>query len=212
MEFEEIELEEDLRRRGIHLRARVLEKVRVAPSHRGKLMELVRRITEEVLPPGVEITSLKNVRALRRLYWSIGIDPTKTRPSSEALLRRAVRGSFPSINNLVDAGNLASLRTLVPIGIYDMDRLRPPLRLTWSTGGERFHPIGGEATLLERGLIVLKDSEKVIHLFPHRDSVITSVKPETESALVVACGAEGIEEEDLELALALTEKYLHILS
>lgn len=197
---------------GIRLKARIIENVKVAPSPKEKLFGYVRESTEKVLPQGVEITSLKNVKALRRLYWSMGIDPTKTRPSSEALLRRAARGSFPVINNLVDSGNLASLRTLVPIGIYDMERLRPPLHLTWSAGGESFQPIGGERTVLESGLIVLKDSEKVVHLFPHRDSVLTAVRPETRTALVVACGAEGIDEWELEEALNLTEEYLRRLS
>lgn len=212
MDVTDIAVDEELRRRGIHLKARVIVNVKVAPSPEDKLLGYMREAIKEVLHEGEKITSLKNVKALRRLYWSIGIDPTKTRPSSEALLRRAARGSFPTINNLVDAGNLASLRTQVPIGIYDMERLRPPLRLTWSAGGETFKPIGGEETVLERGLIVLKDREKIIHLFPHRDSLLTAIRPETRKALVVACGAEGIEKKELERALTLTEEYLRLLS
>jgi DNA/RNA-binding domain of Phe-tRNA-synthetase-like protein len=43
----------------------------------------------------------------RTLYKALGIDPTKTRPSNEALLRRALRGeTLYRINTLVDALNL----------------------------------------------------------------------------------------------------------
>ena len=44
----------------------------------------------------------------RTLYKALGLDPTKTRPSNEALLRRALKGeSLYRINTLVDALNLA---------------------------------------------------------------------------------------------------------
>ena len=44
--------------------------------------------------------------AVRMMYKRVGIDPTKTRPSSEALLRRVRRGDeLPRINSLVDAIN-----------------------------------------------------------------------------------------------------------
>ena len=51
----------------------------------------------------------------RTLYKALGLDPTKTRPSNEALLRRALKGeSLYRINTLVDALNLSSLRFQLP--------------------------------------------------------------------------------------------------
>ena len=59
----------------------------------------------------------------RGLYKALGIDPTKTRPSNEALLRRALKGeSLYRINTLVDALNLSSLRYQVSFRAL---RLRP---------------------------------------------------------------------------------------
>ncbi|MFN3268498.1 MAG: phenylalanine--tRNA ligase beta subunit-related protein, partial [Zestosphaera sp.] len=81
------------------------------------------------------ISTLKDnevIRAYRNFYWKIGIDPTKTRPSSEALIRRLLRGSFPRLNLVVDAGNIASAETLVPIGIYDIRYSTSPYILTLS--------------------------------------------------------------------------------
>jgi DNA/RNA-binding domain of Phe-tRNA-synthetase-like protein len=50
------------------------------------------------------------IKAYRQFYWSLGIDPTKLRPSSEALVRRCLQGTvIPRINNVVDANNLASI-------------------------------------------------------------------------------------------------------
>lgn len=63
------------------------------------------------------------LEAARALYRRFGIDPTKTRPSSEALLRRARRGDpFPRINSLVDVANVMSLLAQCPIGLYDLGR------------------------------------------------------------------------------------------
>jgi len=73
------------------------------------------------------LESLKNVpvfRAYRDFFWRAGIDPTKIRPASEALIRRILAGkSIPSINNVVDAYNLASIKTEVALAAFDEDEL-----------------------------------------------------------------------------------------
>ena len=143
------------------------------------------------------LESLKDdpvVRAYRSFYWRIGIDPTKTRPSSEALVRRLLRtGRLPRINPLVDAGNIASARHMVPIGLYDLDRAAPPLRLTLARGGEEFHPIGGGPEALRPGTPILVDSRgTVMHVYPHRDSVHTAIAPGTTRALALAAGVPGV--------------------
>ena len=69
--------------------------------------------------------------------------PTRYRPSSESLLRRAVKGKgLYFINSAVDLINYFSLKTLWPIGLYDADRLTPPI--TWRVGqeGESYEGIG----------------------------------------------------------------------
>jgi len=135
------------------------------------------------------------VRALRDFYWRLGIDPTKQRPSSEALVRRVLRGrKVPRINCIVDVGNAVSMVTLVPIGIYDLDKLCPPLRLRFAKEGEVFKPIGGSLEKLSRGQIVLADARRVVHVFPHRDCDETKVTGETRNVFVVACGVPGLGE------------------
>ncbi len=156
-----------------------------------------------------KIKDLEKVRAYRDYYWKLGIDPTKTRPSAEALLRRVVRGqSLPKINNVVDIGNLVSLITLIPIGIYDLDRIKGELRLRRATEGEVFKPIGGKEVRLKGGEPVLADEEKILHLFPHRDSRETMVRDETKNVLVVAAGVPGISEEELKKAALMVAQLL----
>lgn len=138
------------------------------------------------------------VQSLRKFLWKLGIDPTKVRPSSEALARRVLRGSpIPRINSVVDTGNLVSLRTLVPIGLYDLDKIELPLELRLSRGGELFEGLGSDrAEALGRGVPILIDARGlVIHIYPHRDSRVSAISGSTRNVLIVACGAPGMPRE-----------------
>src|SRR3989442_14388111 len=59
--------------------------------------------------------------AVRTMYKRVGLDPTKTRPSSEALFRRVRKGdTLPRINSMVDVCNWCSLEFQLPYGLYDL--------------------------------------------------------------------------------------------
>ncbi len=104
--------------------------------------------------------AIDGLAAARELYRSFAIDPTRTRPSSEALLRRVLRGQpLPRISNAVDAGNLCSLLFLLPVGLFDVDRIRPPVTLRRGRAGETYTGIRKEAVHLA-GRPVLCDAER----------------------------------------------------
>lgn len=165
--------------------------------------EVVSRIREKYA-----LESLKDnpvIRAYRDFFWRIGIDPTKTRPSSEALIRRILKGKpIPRINNVVDSGNLASIITLVPIGLYDVSKIEGRLTLRMARAGERFEPIGSREEELTGKEPVLADERKVIHLYPHRDSERTKIDEKTKKVLIVACGVPKVDSELLMRAANLT--------
>ena len=78
-------------------------------------------------------------QAVRAMYRRIGLDPTKTRPSSEALLRRVRKGDhLPRINTLVDICNWCSLEFQLPYGLYDVSALQPPVVLRIGQEGESY--------------------------------------------------------------------------
>ncbi|ALL00937.1 hypothetical protein Pyrde_0889 [Pyrodictium delaneyi] len=180
----------------------------------GPLRAEEERLLEE-LKSRYSLETLRNdpvVRAYRDFYWRIGIDPTKTRPSSEALVRRALRGRWPRINPVVDAGNIASARYMVPIGLYDAGQFQPPARITLAQGGEEFHPIGGDPERLEKGTPIMIDSRDVVmHLYPHRDSRETMIRPETRCILILAAGVPGVEQTRLEAAVREVQRLLGLL-
>src|SRR5437870_5580711 len=86
---------------------------------------------------------IPEVQPARELYRRTGEDPTKLRPSSEALLRRVLGGrAVYRINALVDTCNLCSLEFLLPIGLYDTDRIEGPVTARLGVEGEGYDSLG----------------------------------------------------------------------
>ena len=152
------------------------------------------------------------VRALRDFYWRMSIDPTKTRPSSEALARRFIISKrIPKINNVVDAGNIASIETLVPIGIYDANKIIGDVTLRLANNNEEFIDISNEKHVLFGKEIVLSDSNGVMHVFPYRDAFRTRVNEDTKKVLIVGCGVPGIEQGLTKTAVDRTLELINVL-
>jgi DNA/RNA-binding domain of Phe-tRNA-synthetase-like protein len=120
----------------------------------------------------------------RTLYKALGLDPTKTRPSNEALLRRALKGEpLYRINTLVDALNLSSLRFQLPFGLYDVAKIEPPVVLRRGAPGESYEGIRKGAVTVD-GRPTLADARGAFGN-PTSDSARTCITLETTSALVV---------------------------
>jgi DNA/RNA-binding domain of Phe-tRNA-synthetase-like protein len=129
-------------------------------------------------------SEIAGLQPARDLYRAFGIDPTRTRPSSEALLRRVLQGKgMPRILNAVDVCNLCALRFLLSIGLYDAARIRGPVTLRRGRPGEEYPGIRKEAVHLE-GRPVLADDEGPFGN-PTSDSLRTSVTPETRAIRMV---------------------------
>lgn len=138
-------------------------------------------------------------RAYRDFFWKIGIDPTKIRPASEALIRRILRGNpLPQINTFVDAYNLASIATAIPFGAFDLDKMHGTLTMREALRGENFLGIGMENSInLSGGEVVIQDEERLIAIYPYRDADYSKVSPSTRNVLLMVCGVPGIPNETL---------------
>ena len=143
------------------------------------------------------------VRAYRDFYWRLGIDPTKTRPSGEALIRRVLNGNeLPNISTVVDAYNLASMKTLVPISGFDGDRVSPPFQVRFARNDEAFKGIGMSAPMtLTDKLLVLADQNQILCIYPYRDSDQTKIGMQTRNVMLVGYGASGVAEARLREAI-----------
>lgn len=133
-------------------------------------------------------------RAYRDFFWSVGVDPTKTRPASEALVRRILAGKpLPTINTAVDAYNLISALHGVPIAAFDADLLHGELTMRFAAPGELFQGIGmKEPVELKPNQVIICDESEIIAVYPYRDSDSTKVTMATKNMHVISCGVPGI--------------------
>ena len=118
----------------------------------------------------------------RELYRRVGTDPTRMRPSSEALLRRIKKGeSLPRINSLVDVANSLSVQLQVPVGLYDLGKLKgEDLTVRLGRKDETYEGIGKErVNVAER--ICVADAEGPCGN-PSADSARTMITTATDRA------------------------------
>jgi len=141
----------------------------------GPLAEAERRVREH--PPAER-------DGVRAMYRRVGLDPTRRRPSSEALLRRVVRGEpLPRINVLVDVCNWCSLELQLPYGLYDLDHVDGDVVLRLGGPGEQYAGIRKDAVHVE-GRLALADALGAFGN-PSSDSARTMVTTATTRALAV---------------------------
>lgn len=142
------------------------------------------------------------VRAVRAMFRGWGMDPSKYRPSSEALLRRVVQGKgLYRVSNIVDIGNLGSVETGWPYGCYDRGHIQPPIIFRHGTAGERYERVGKEMWQLE-DRPVLVDAGGPFGS-PISDSTRSMITESTTQALIVIYAPEGAPDSAV---LAATEK------
>ncbi|MDE3156153.1 MAG: hypothetical protein KGN76_13690 [Acidobacteriota bacterium] len=121
---------------------------------------------------------------VRAMYRQVGLDPTRTRPSSEALLRRVRRGDpLPRVNALVDICNWCSLELQLPFGLYDLDHVQGAIELRLGRPGEAYAGIRKDDVHVG-GRLTLADAAGPFGN-PTSDSARTMITPATRRALFV---------------------------
>ncbi|MEQ1832963.1 MAG: phenylalanine--tRNA ligase beta subunit-related protein [Candidatus Eisenbacteria bacterium] len=145
---------------------------------------LMRRFT------GRQAADIPGVAETRGMFHRLGVDPTKSRPASEALLRRVLQGKgLPQILPAVDVCNLASLEHQLPLGLYDRTQVKGAIFARMGRSGEGYDGIRkGHVSLSGKPLLADDDGPFGA---PTSDSGRTQVTADTTSLLaVVYCPAE----------------------
>ena len=145
----------------------------------------------------------QEIGAVRAMYKRVGLDPTKTRPSSEALLRRVRRGdALPRINTMVDVCNWCSLEFQLPYGLYDAAKINGDVELRLGRPGESYAGIRKDDVTVE-GRIALADALGPFGN-PTSDSARTMVTTATTRALLVVFAPRELEHRRLVQVLDVT--------
>ncbi len=150
-----------------------------------------------------ELANNPVIRNFRDLYSSYGMDPTKDRIASEALIRRIHSGqNLWRVNNVIDAMNLASALYGLPIGVMDYHKINFPITVRKANVGEPFVKIGGKTVNCSGKEIVVADNEKILDFgFATADTDLAKVTDKTKDLLIVVYATDSIEKTYVNKAL-----------
>jgi DNA/RNA-binding domain of Phe-tRNA-synthetase-like protein len=157
----------------------------------GQQLAAIRMTHARSLPPGFA--------ASRQLFNSLHVDPTRHRPSAEALWRRLRdKNDFPRVNPLVDLTNLLSLKFQISFGLYDLEQLQCPVVITLGNANDQYTGIRKE-TLNFNGKIVLRDARGAFGN-PSADSLRASVSEKSFDVVQVLFFLAGDDVQEIVLA------------
>jgi DNA/RNA-binding domain of Phe-tRNA-synthetase-like protein len=174
-----------------------------APALEAYLAEqqaVLRRIGETPL------SDLPTLAAWRRAFSAFGVKPTQYRSAAEALLRRLTKqGDIPSLNLLVDLGNLVSIRYALPIAVFDRRAATGPITVRFAQGDESFTDLGTtEIAYPDPGEVIFVDEAKLVSArrWCWRQSEQSGAREDTTHALITIEGHHATAEQDVTAALA----------
>ncbi|MDQ0205246.1 B3/B4 domain-containing protein [Alkalicoccobacillus murimartini] len=145
------------------------------------------RYFQEVLAVNLEeqeLTDFEGISAWREIFKTLGISPSRYRPSQEALYRRIKKGGFlEAAHSAIDLNNFFSLEYQIPIGIYDAEKIDGPVEFKIGEPGETYDGLNGRSFSAEGKLITTDQSGAFGS--PIVDSTRTSVSTDTTEAIQI---------------------------
>jgi len=131
----------------------------------------------------------ESVRALLRQG---GFKPTgRSKPASEYLLKAVRENLLSSINVAVDACNIVSLHSGLPISVVDLDQVREPLRIGMAPAGASYVFNASGQTIDLDGLLCLFDEEGP-RANAVKDAQRTKTTADTRSTLSLIWGTNAL--------------------
>jgi DNA/RNA-binding domain of Phe-tRNA-synthetase-like protein len=151
------------------------------------------------------LSELPSLAAWRRAFTAFGVKPTQYRSAAEALLRRLTKqGDIPTLNLLVDLGNLVSIRYGLPVAVFDLRATTGTVTVRFATAGERFSDLGTtEVVAPEPGEVIFVDEAGLVSArrWCWRQSDQSAAREDTTTALITVEGHHATAAQDVQSAL-----------
>lgn len=157
-----------------------------------------------------EWTDFDKIQEWRNVFKLTGTNPSKYRPSAEALYRRIQKQNYLSpVHSAIDLNNFFSLLFEVPIGIYDRAKLTGDITIKIGEHGDIYMGLNGRMNSMEH-MITSVDQEGPFGS-PFVDSERTKVTEQTKQALQIIyfTPSTSIEEADKQTK-SLLDMFLQI--
>ncbi|MDP9249628.1 MAG: phenylalanine--tRNA ligase beta subunit-related protein [bacterium] len=158
------------------------------------------------------ISSNKLVKSIRELFIAMNVNPDMEPTSVEHLTKILYRNGLPRINSIVDSANIASLGSLMPIGVFDADKMVGDVLLRFSREGEAIEPIGRDKEILNDGILIITDDVGVISRPLYKDSKRTMITKNTKNIYLFTAQYGEAREEDIQKCLNLAAEIINASS
>jgi DNA/RNA-binding domain of Phe-tRNA-synthetase-like protein len=157
-----------------------------------------------------KITDIPAISEWRKLFKTVGTDPNRYRPSSEALYRRVQKQQFLSnVNSAVDLNNFLSLQYQIPLGIYDGNKINGDVVIKKGTEQDSYVAINEREVSLTNKL--LSADQHSPFGSPYVDSKRTAVTTNTTNALHLIYLQPSLSRDDsMQLLQALSNMFIQI--
>ncbi|MDQ0224362.1 B3/B4 domain-containing protein [Metabacillus niabensis] len=157
-----------------------------------------------------KITEVPAINEWRKLFKTIGTDPSRYRPSSEALYRRVQKQQYLDyVNSAVDLNNFLSLQYQIPLGIYDVKQIKGNVSIEIGTDQATYLAINGRDVSMAKKLVSVDEDGPFGS--PYVDSKRTAVSTSTTDALhLVYLQPSQAKEDAAQLLQALAKMFTQI--
>jgi DNA/RNA-binding domain of Phe-tRNA-synthetase-like protein len=152
------------------------------------------------------LSEIPSLAAWRSAFRKFGVEPTKYRSAGEALLRRLTKkGDIPSINTLVDIGNLVSIRYALPVAVVDRRAPQGAITVHFADGAENYVELDREeADPPKPGEVVFTDETKrvIARRWCWRQSMESAARDDTTDVIITVEAHHENGHADIEKAVA----------
>lgn len=197
------------KRLGLRAGSIVFKGVGIGPSA-PELKHLIDReileIKDRFASPAA-LRSTPEIVRLHSLFRAVGVNPRRVQPACERLIQMALkRGRLAQINNLVDAYNLMSARSICSLGAHDLDKLARPIQLRLLQGSEEFIPMGShhEEACAVGEFAYVDSASRVICRLDVRQAEFSRITPESDRVLLIIGATTALSFSQLEVLFSQT--------
>jgi DNA/RNA-binding domain of Phe-tRNA-synthetase-like protein len=157
-----------------------------------------------------KVTEIPAINEWRTLFKTVGTDPSRYRPSNEALYRRVQKQQFlHTVNSAVDLNNFLSLQYQIPLGIYDVKQVIGDVKIKIGMEHDSYVAINEREVSLHHK--IHSADQQGPFGSPFVDSKRTAVSSSTIEALhLIYLQPSQHDEKSLELLQALSNMFTQI--
>ncbi|MFC4411595.1 B3/4 domain-containing protein [Chungangia koreensis] len=130
------------------------------------------------------VNEQEGIKEWRQVWKQFGADPNRYRHSAEALMRRVSKENYlQPFHSAVDLNNFFSLEYQIPVGIYDVHKLKGNVQLQVGDENTGYEGLNGRFNSL-KGILTLHDDQGPFGS-PFVDSARTAVTEHTTEAMEI---------------------------